>query len=328
MLELVPLWLSLPFAFLFGINVGSFLNVVVFRLPRSCLTVDKPRWSFCPRCRRRLRWYENQPLIGWALLGGRCGGCKMPISLRYPSVELLTGLVWTAAAWARLSAAPQQWAAGLVSVVLLSIIISAALIDYDLRILPDKLTIPGMVLMPLAVMLAPETLPGLDLAALGGRLANELEGPLSWAGLSFLDGLVLGPLRALEGLQGGPWAPRLGALAASLSGMAVGAAAVWSIGVLGTVVFRREAMGFGDVKFMGLLGAACGPRGAAMTLILACLFGGLIGGAHRVLSRRGDGDGGSVPFGPFLASGFFFAFLFPDPTAYWLLNWWPRLWAG
>src|SRR5690606_4333428 len=81
------------FVWLVGLAVGSFLNVVVYRLPRD-LSVSQPRWSFCPACGTTLRWHENLPLVGWLIVGGRCRTCRTPISPQYPLVEALTGLVF------------------------------------------------------------------------------------------------------------------------------------------------------------------------------------------------------------------------------------------
>jgi len=283
-LPLRTAWWFFPLvAFVFGCNIGSFLNVCIFRTPRDCLTVNHPRWSFCPLCRRRLRWYENQPLIGWLLLRGRCGGCASPISLRYPLFEGITGLLWAAAALRWLAPPQLHPMAFLVTVIFLSMLLVAAMIDVDLRILPDRLTLPGMVLFPLASLLAPRLYPGV-FENVGLSWRSRLEGPLSWWGHETLSSGLLGFVESLETLPG----PALRALAASLGGLLLGGAMIWSIAILGRGAFARDVMGFGDVKFMAMIGAFTGPRGAVMVVILGCFLGAVGGLLWKLFVGRSE----------------------------------------
>lgn len=261
------------FAALFGLVVGSFLNVCIFRLPRHCMSVVRPR-SRCPRCLRPLPWYENLPVVSWLALGGRCRGCRAPISLRYPAVELLTGGLF---AWA---AARQLWGPGdpgareaatfLVHAWFVASMIVCTFIDLDFRILPDEVTLPG-VLVGLGVSAA---FPFLHEGGLPVRIGN----------------------------------PHGAALAASALGAVVGGGTLWAVGVLGKLVFRKEAMGLGDVKYMAMIGSVLGWKGVLLTFVLACLFGSLVGVGKYVAVRRM----GYVPFGPFLSAGAIVMLFMPE----------------
>ena len=261
-------------AALFGACVGSFLNVVVHRLPQE----DPAKRSLggrshCPRCQQPIAWYDNLPVLGWLLLRGRGRCCKQPISVRYPLVEALTaGLFYLAARtgpWplpelldaSGAYVAPFAALLGFAAILLfLSLLVACTFIDFDHQILPDRLTKPGMVL---------------------GALAGLYPG-------------IAGPLTDDPGT---PYAMRT--LLASLLGMVVGAGVTWLVRALGSAVFRKEAMGLGDVKFLGMIGAFLGWQGALLTLFLGCVAGALIGG---VAALRG-GLGTRIPFGPYLALG-------------------------
>ncbi len=146
-----PLLASVPalpiLAALFGACVGSFLNVVAWRLPREESIVLPP--SHCPRCGSRLHWYENLPVLSWLLLRGRCGHCGAPISSRYPLVELLTAGLWVAAVLAQPSAMgpePQPWLLLAAGWLLLSWLMPLVLIDLDRLWLPEPLCRHGLLL--------------------------------------------------------------------------------------------------------------------------------------------------------------------------------------
>ena len=126
------LWLT--GAFLFGLVFGSFGNVVIWRLPRG-ENLSHPG-SHCPRCDTAIRWYDNVPILSWVLLGGRCRTCGMPISVRYPLVELLSGVLWLAAAW-RFG---MTWA-GAAAIVFFYILQLLAFIDWDVMKLPNPLVL-------------------------------------------------------------------------------------------------------------------------------------------------------------------------------------------
>lgn len=125
-------------AFILGAVVGSFLNVCIYRMPRD-LSVNKPRRSFCPSCRQQIAWYENLPLLSWSLLRGRCRHCRAPISFRYPAVELLTAILFLLI-W--LSFTP---AVAIAYWVFASLLIVATFVDFEHFIIPDEVTLGGVV---------------------------------------------------------------------------------------------------------------------------------------------------------------------------------------
>ena len=262
------------FAFLSGANVGSFLNVVAHRVPLG-LSVVRPR-SRCPGCRTPVRAIDNVPIVSWLLLRGRCRGCKGAISVRYPAVEALVGLLAAYAVRVIVlgseapagDAAPWIHAAAVFAVA--AAMTAAALIDIDHRILPDSITIPGMWIAPVLAALVPE--------------------------------LTLGADRAMP-----PWLPeqcpmRVAAMVVSVLGIAAGAGIIWALGAVGSRVFGKEAMGFGDVKYLGMIGGTVGPAGAVLALVAAAFVGSVAGLVRVVVTRDRY-----IPFGPFLAIGGYFA---------------------
>jgi leader peptidase (prepilin peptidase)/N-methyltransferase len=249
--------------------VGSFLNVVAHRLPLA-LSVVRPR-SRCPGCLSPIRPLDNVPVLSWLLLRGRCRGCLGRIAPRYAAVEAFAGLlaVHVVAAIVLGPGRAHETAAWLHATVVFAVsasLLAASLVDWDHRILPDEITIPGM-----------------------------------WAGpalCAFVPEIVLGPsLEAPSWLPGG-WPPALHAAATSACGVAVGAGLVWTIGEAGSRVLGKEAMGFGDVKFLGMIGGFAGPAGALLALVVGS-FAGAAAGIVR-LALTGDRY---IPFGPFLALG-------------------------
>ncbi len=261
-------------AALFGACVGSFLNVVIHRLPQE----DPQRRSLggrshCPHCGAAIRWSDNVPVFGWILLRGRGRCCGKPISIRYPAVELLTALLFLAVTlWGPWSLPVSFDAAGALvadarratgyalHLVFVSVLVACTFIDFDRQILPDALTKPGMAL------------------GLVGGIYPGLAGPI-----------VADPAT--------PYALRT--LLASVCGLAAGAGVTWAIRALGSYVFRKEAMGLGDVKFLAMIGAFLGWQGALLTMFLGCISGAVVGG---VAALRG-GLGLRIPFGPYLALG-------------------------
>lgn len=253
----------LVFSGLFGLVAGSFLNVCIFRLPRNCMSVVRPR-SRCPRCLGLIAWYDNIPLFSWIALGGRCRRCGAPVSTRYVVVELLTGVLFLCAGWRQLygsSAAPPERAVRFaLEVAFVGAMIACTFIDLEFRILPDEITIPGL------------------LVALG---ASGL--------FPFLQ----------EWRPPFPREPHVAGLAASALGALAGGGAIYAVGRFGELLFRKEAMGLGDVKYMAMVGAVLGWRGVLLAFMLACLFGSIFGIGRFIAVRRM----GYVPFGPFLSGG-------------------------
>lgn len=230
-------------AFLAGLVVGSFLNVVIWRLPRG-ENLSRPR-SHCPGCGSLIRWFDNVPLVSWVLLRGRCRHCHASIAVRYPLVELLTGVLFLLA-W---RTAPDT-ATAISMAVFLAALVAITWIDIDHRIIPDAITKPGMVIFIVAA--------GLNDLHLHGPGAH------AWVGHKpVLDQILNAGL-----------------------GCAVGAGTVGLIRLLGSWVLRKEAMGLGDVKLLGMVGAAVGPLYCLYALALACLCGAVIGGVLFAVGKR------------------------------------------
>jgi leader peptidase (prepilin peptidase)/N-methyltransferase len=261
------------FAALFGLVVGSFLNVCIFRLPRNCMSVAGPR-SRCPRCLRTIPWHDNIPVLSWVALRGRCRFCRAPISPRYAAVELLTGALfaWAAARllWGPRDPGAREAALFLVHAWFLGSMIVCTFIDLDFRILPDEVTLSG--------------------TAIGVAVSTAF------------------PFLHEGGLPAAIGNPHAAALVASTLGAVVGAGTLWGVGVLGKLVFRKEAMGFGDVKYMAMIGSVLGWKGVLLTFVLACLFGSIVGVGKYLAVRRM----GYVPFGPFLSAGALVMLLIPE----------------
>jgi leader peptidase (prepilin peptidase)/N-methyltransferase len=258
---------GLAFAFALGLVVGSFLNVVIHRIPRG-ESIVRPR-SHCPSCRATIAAFDNVPLLSWLWLRGRCRRCAAPISLRYPAVELLTGAVF-ASLFAAHGLAP-------VTPLLFcfaALLVAAAGVDFDHGWIPDAVSLGGLALglaaMPVARALGGEPY-GLALAhaALGAALgAGSL-----WA-VGFAHARVSVALgRTFAHWPGENEAPPR---PASLD--------YWT---------WFPGLGFGDVKLIGMVGAFLGPVGVVATILLAALLGLPLG----LWLARGTRDGLAAPFG-------------------------------
>jgi leader peptidase (prepilin peptidase) / N-methyltransferase len=262
---------------LFGLLVGSFLNVVIHRIPkmmeatwrqeaRELLEQPAPKGeetppifnlvtpgSHCPHCNHRIRWYENVPVVSWALLKGRCSGCKAPISKRYPIIELLTALVAGLCAW-RFGYDP--WLIFMLygSFTLLAL----AVIDLDTTLLPDDLTYP-----------------------------------LLWAGL----------LAAVLGIS--PVS-----LSDAVIGAMAGYLALWSLYWVFKLLTGKEGMGYGDFKLLAALGAWLGWQYLPVVVLLSSVVG-LVFAVSMMASGSVKRDQG-IPFGPYLAIAGWIALLWGE----------------
>lgn len=248
---------------LFGLLVGSFLNVVIHRLPKmmerewhnNCLelqgqvvpeqpeyTISKPR-SACPTCGHQITAFENIPILSWLALGGKCSGCKTPISARYPLVEALTGVLIGLVAYKF----------GYSYITLFSwffvfALVALTFIDFDTQLLPDDITIP-----------------------------------LLWLGLLF-------------NLMGG-----LTDIKSALIGAMAGYLILWSIYWAFKIITGKEGMGYGDFKLLAAIGAWFGWQILPAVILLSSVLGTIIGIGLIVLAKRGREV--PMPFGPFLALG-------------------------
>jgi len=268
--------LACAYAFALGAITGSFLNVCIHRLPRGFLLHRPP--SHCPFCNQPIRWYDNVPILSYLLLGRRCRFCGVRISPRYALVEALTGLLFAYVTWRLAGGARVDYARLGVYAALAAALVAVSFVDIEFRIIPEEISVPGMWLAPLASLLWPSL--------------HELGEPF-----------VVQPLAALVGAT--PLAnPRACALLASLVGMGVGAGVIWVLGVVGRALFRKEAMGFGDVKLMAMVGGILGWKLAVMAIVLAAFAGSAVGLVMLLWTRDTR-----VPFGPYLSLGSFVAML-------------------
>lgn len=249
-------------AFLFGLILGSFLNVCIYRWPRD-LSVVRPR-SHCPACEKTIAWYDNLPLLSFVILGGRCRHCQARISWRYPVVELATGLLWF------------YWvlALGVTPLAVRNCIFSALCVglifaDLEERILPDEMTLGGVVM---------------------GLIFAWFVKIDDIAGQAIVGVVTLGHLQPVEKYR----SPIESALGAALP-----AFFLWGGGWLYQKIRHKEGLGFGDVKLIAMVGAFLGVHAALLTLIFGSVAGAIIGMAYIKLTHKDPGSY-ELPFGTFL----------------------------
>jgi len=268
---LVSQWVDAAMAGIFGLIVGSFLNVVIYRLPKmmerqwaaECAEAsgkppeDSPVFNLvqprsrCRACGHVIRWYENVPVFSWLALRGKCSACGTSIGVRYPLVELATGALFCFAVY--------HWgwnAAGAAWCCFSAAIVALALIDWDTTLLPDDITLP-----------------------------------LLWAGL------LVASMR---------WTPVTPTQA--VWGAAAGYLSLWLVYQGFKLVTGREGMGYGDFKLFAALGAWFGWQGLVPIILMASVIGAIVGIAMKLSS--GLREGGYVPFGPFLAGAGLTAMVF------------------
>lgn len=265
------MWAEVLLIGLLGLLIGSFLNVVIYRMPKmlerqwaaecaelggqtpaqeEVFNLMLPR-SRCQQCGHQIRWHENIPILSYLFLRGKCSACGTSISVRYPLVELSTGLLFAFCAW--------KW--GLTVTTLLwcgfsATLLALALIDWDTTLLPDDLTLP-----------------------------------LLWAGLVF------------AGLK---WTTV--PLNSALWGAVAGYLSLWAIYWLFKLATGKEGMGYGDFKLFAALGAWFGWEALIPMILMASVIGAVIGIGMKFTS--GLREGGYIPFGPFLALSGLAALLF------------------
>jgi leader peptidase (prepilin peptidase) / N-methyltransferase len=260
-------------ALVLGLLIGSFLNVVIYRIPKmmqresdnyvanelgkelphtDSFNLMVPR-SRCSHCGHQITALENIPVISWLVLRGKCSACKAPISARYPAIELLTGLLSGVMVWTFGSG----WM-GLATLVFLWLLVAMTFIDYDTQLLPDDLTYP-----------------------------------LLWLGLLLnLNGTFV-PLQD------------------AVIGAAAGYLALWSVYWLFKLATGKEGMGYGDFKLLAALGAWLGWKMLPTIILLSSVVGAIVGISLIVFARRGRDK--PIPFGPYLAAAGLIALLYGGP---------------
>jgi leader peptidase (prepilin peptidase) / N-methyltransferase len=280
----MPELVGFIFIFIFGAAVGSFLNVVIHRVPRE-QSIVFPN-SACPNCKNPIMPYDNLPILSWLLLGGKCRNCKEKISPRYPAVELLTAALFTLTFW-QIGFTPFLP----VALIFVAAMVSLIFIDAEHMILPDVINYPLLIL------------------ALIVRLVYPL-----FFGNEYFPDLKHAPLVALEDQP--LWLVSI--LGAVLGGL-VGGGFLWLVGELWKRLRGVEAMGLGDVKMMFAVGALLGWRLTFLTIFLSAFSGAVIG--VFLISRQKDKDMQSqIPFGIFLGTGSIIALLFGEQLINWYLE--------
>jgi len=266
MAALATLWF-----FVLGCTVGSFLNVLIYRLPRG-LTINEPRRSFCPNCRNPIAWRDNVPILSFLLLGGRCRHCRQPISWRYPLVEAVTGLLYALIYFRQRAQLGTDLSQVVIMLLLVSLLVVASAVDMDWLIIPDEISIFGL----LGGLAAGFLLPGLHVGAASYQTFESLTGH------AHLDGLI---------------GAGIGAVGGGLT--------VLLFAIIGSVIFRKEAMGFGDVKLMAMVGAFFGWKVVVIAFFLSPFIGLLYGIPILLMT-----DDHVMPYGPFLSIGAILAIIF------------------
>ena len=263
---------------LLGATIGSFLNVVILRLPAGESIVFPG--SHCPKCDYALAWYDNIPVLSWLALRGRCRKCSAPISVQYPIVEAANGLLYYL-----VLRAFDFTPATAVYCLLCSALLALTVIDLRLYLLPDEITLPGIgVGLLLAGVHSIVGIPGLRVEGIVDALLGMLLGggvllAVAYLGSYYLEWRIKTFGKGAEPLP--EHARQEGEDEEELEVM---------------------AMGGGDIKLLAMLGAFLGWRGAYVTLMVGCVAGATAGLATILIARRGLA-GQRIPFGPYLALG-------------------------
>jgi leader peptidase (prepilin peptidase) / N-methyltransferase len=260
---------------LFGTIFGSFLNVVIHRLPREESIVFPS--SHCPSCGVAIRPYDNIPVLSYIFLGGRCRACKSSISLRYPAVELLTGILWTLVA---LHAGPSLILP--FDLIFVTAIVALIFIDAEHMILPNAITYPGLIFALIARLIVP-----------------NLDG---------LSPLLYGPLIT--------WPNWAISLVGAIIGALIGGGSLYLTGWVWEKLRNVEAMGLGDVKMMFMVGAYLGWRLTILTIFFSVIAGSLAGILLMIKRGERDMQM-LLPFGIFLGLGAIASLLIGSPIVEW-----------
>jgi leader peptidase (prepilin peptidase) / N-methyltransferase len=314
----VPRELIYAFLFILGSCFGSFLNVCIYRFPSRAGLWDQLRAlnthsSGCPKCSCSIRWHDNIPILGWLMLRGRCRQCRFPISVRYPLIETLTALLFCLIYWCEMPVGNgwlpensglfddlgpqlirQRWASEAwlnarcaLHLAMICGLIVATFIDIDLKIIPDGCTVPLMLTAVVAhtgmgqLFIVPLWFQDPSSASVVRSICPAWLQPFvfQWDGVSFLSG-----------------SPHLHGLLVSLAGFVVGGGIVWIVRLAGFWVLRQEAMGFGDVVLMAMIGSVIGWQPVVIVFFIAPVLA--IGAALIAWMTRRHRE---IPYGPWLS---------------------------
>jgi leader peptidase (prepilin peptidase)/N-methyltransferase len=265
----VPLPIVAAFTGLLGAIIGSFLNVVIHRIPLE-KSIVFPN-SACPSCSTPLRAYDNIPILSYIVLRGRCRSCRNPISIRYPVVEALTALLFVAVALRDGLSYALPF-----DLIFVAALIALIFIDAEHMILPNAITYPGIIFAVLTRLALPYLIGPEQFDDLPGLIARMPQLPV-WS-VSLIGGAI---------------------------GALVGGGSLWLMGFLWEKLRGVEAMGLGDVKMMFMVGAYLGWRLGVLTIFFGVFTGSLIGIA--VMAKRGRNMQMMLPFGIFLGIGAIFS---------------------
>ena len=275
--------------FVFGLVIGSFLNVCIYRMAREGMSILTPKLSFCPHCKISLKWYHNIPFFSYVFLRGKCAYCSAPISIRYPLVELLTGGLFVFAAYMRVYPFDKlndfhSIVFFIIALYLISILIIVTFIDFEFRLIPDALTIPSIILALLVSIFFPfihgkEMFPSLPV---------------------FVNGLL-----------------------SSLAGIAAGGGIIYVVGLIGKLIFRKEAMGEGDIYLMAFLGGFMGWESILYAFFIACVLGSVIGIILYLVTKDHY-----IAFGPFLGMAALIVFFFKPHIVVFVFQKYPEFFRG
>lgn len=276
-------WFFTGLVFIISLMIGSFLNVVIYRLPimmergwkreyqsyfepnaplpaEETFNLVKPD-SRCPKCGSKIKPWQNIPIVSWLLLGRKCGNCSTPISARYPAVEMLTAVLSTYIAW---YFGPSAQA--LLAVLVTYLLVSMTFIDLDKMLLPDQLTLP-----------------------------------LLWVGLlASTQHIFVSPTDAIIGA-------------------AVGYLSLWSVYWAFKLLTGKEGMGFGDFKLLAALGAFVGWQGLPIVILLSSFVGAIVGIAIMVTQKKNSSL--AIPFGPYLAVAGWLTLMYKSTVITAYLDW-------
>ena len=280
-LDLLPQPFIYVIVGVFGAIIGSFLNVVIHRLPRE-ESIVLPS-SRCPSCGAVIAFYDNIPVMSYLMLGGRCRSCKVHISARYPAVEALTAFLWIAVVWRDGLSFALPF-----DLIFVTAIIALIFIDAEHMILPNAITYPGIAFALIARLALPYLMGTPHFEDLPMLMNGVLAGMPIWA------------------------ASLIGALMGALAG----GGSLWLMGWIWERLRGIEAMGLGDVKMMFMVGAYLGWRLTILNIFLGVFSGSLIGIA--LMLRQGKRDMKMLlPFGVFLGIGAIAALLVGPQIVEW-----------
>ncbi len=252
--------------FTIGAVIGSFLNVCIYRIPER-VSLLWPR-SSCVSCNTAIAWYDNIPIVSFLILKGRCRFCGYRISMKYPVVEAITGAIFLLLLHS-FPVTNKSFCPFCIFAFFCCLLVVCSFVDLKLHIIPNEVSYTGIVCAPLASMLCPKI--------------HALCGSLRFAsGSQVLHSFVM-----------------------SLLGILVGGGLIYFCGFIGKIILKKDAMGFGDVKLMGVIGGFLGWKLAVTTFFLAP-FLGLLFAIPKLIYKNER----VIPYGPFLSLAAFICLLF------------------